>query len=139
MRYELAATTFVFNGNRFAIHFHEKVKKWLPPGGHVEVDELPHEAAVREVMEEAGVSPRLVVAGGEDLAIQTVPMPIAILVEDIDQQHKHIDMIHVATTETEKLSDGFKWVTVQEAQKLPAPEDVIRLAKKGLEILGLEE
>jgi len=84
MRYELAATTFVFNGGRFAIHKHPKIGKWLPPGGHVELDELPHEAAVREVLEETGLSPHLVLPDSSDLGIQTVPLPIAILVEKID-------------------------------------------------------
>lgn len=140
MRYELTATTFVFLGNRFAIHFHKKLKKWFPPGGHVESDELPHEAAVREVLEEAGVPPKLVIPGEpEDFGIQTAPLPIAILVEDIDGEHKHIDMIYLATTESEKLQNSFKWVTVQEAEKLPAPVDVIKLAKKGLSILGLSD
>jgi len=138
MRYELAATTFVFFGNKFAIHFHEKIRKWLPPGGHVEEDELPHEGAVREVLEEAGVPPKLVIAGEPDYSIPTVPVPMAILVEEIDGQHKHIDMIYLATTDRQELNPGFMWVTVPEAEEMGAPVDVVRLAKKGLSILDLD-
>lgn len=34
---------------------HKKLKVWLTPGGHVEPDELPHQAAERECWEETGV------------------------------------------------------------------------------------
>jgi len=34
---------------------HPKLKKWLPPGGHVEENESPPEAATREVKEETGL------------------------------------------------------------------------------------
>lgn len=136
MRYELAATTFVFVGGRFAIHWHKKVGKWLPPGGHVEDDELPHHAAVREVLEELGTPCKLVTGCQPDLGIDTVPLPIAMLIENIDQSHKHVDMIYVATTENENINEQFSWVTVEEAEAMGAPVDVVRLARMGLEIVN---
>ena len=33
----------------------EKSKYWLLPGGHIDDNELPHEAAIREVKEETGL------------------------------------------------------------------------------------
>ena len=42
------------------LHLHRKLGMWLPPGGHIEKDELPDEAAVREVLEETGVKVELV-------------------------------------------------------------------------------
>jgi 8-oxo-dGTP pyrophosphatase MutT (NUDIX family) len=38
---------------------------WLPPGGHIDPHELPHDAAVREVHEETGLA----------VALRTVPDP----------------------------------------------------------------
>lgn len=35
---------------------HVNAGLWLPPGGHVEVDEHPYDAAVREIGEELGVT-----------------------------------------------------------------------------------
>ncbi|HNW31569.1 MAG TPA: NUDIX domain-containing protein [Caldisericia bacterium] len=135
MRYELAATTFVFNGDRFAIHFHEKVKKWLPPGGHVEQNELPHEAAIREVLEELGVKPRLLFNSSPDYGIETVPLPVAILVENIDGEHCHTDMIYAAVSDSETIIEPFSWVTIEEAELMGAPKDVVVLAKECLEIV----
>jgi 8-oxo-dGTP pyrophosphatase MutT (NUDIX family) len=37
------------------LHLHRKLGMWLPPGGHIERDELPDDAAVREVFEETGL------------------------------------------------------------------------------------
>lgn len=51
------ATGYTINKNRtkmLLIH-HKGLNKWLPPGGHIEDDEVPHEAAIREVYEETGV------------------------------------------------------------------------------------
>ena len=44
----------LFNKNVLLIN-HKRIGAWLPPGGHVEEFELPHEAVVREVFEETGV------------------------------------------------------------------------------------
>jgi 8-oxo-dGTP pyrophosphatase MutT (NUDIX family) len=35
---------------------HRRLNRWLQPGGHVEPGELPHEAALREVAEETGLT-----------------------------------------------------------------------------------
>jgi 8-oxo-dGTP pyrophosphatase MutT (NUDIX family) len=48
----------VVDGERVLLLFHAKLAMWLPPGGHVDPDELPDEAAVREVLEETGVQAR---------------------------------------------------------------------------------
>ncbi len=34
---------------------HKSLQVWLQPGGHIEVDELPHMAAARECLEETGL------------------------------------------------------------------------------------
>ncbi len=34
---------------------HKKLGIWLAPGGHLEENELPHQAAIREVSEETGI------------------------------------------------------------------------------------
>ena len=39
---------------------HKKLGIWLNPGGHIEVGELPHQAAEREFFEETGVKVRAV-------------------------------------------------------------------------------
>jgi len=38
---------------------HKKYSKWVQPGGHIEHDEFPEEAAVREAYEETGIKVKL--------------------------------------------------------------------------------
>lgn len=37
--------------------FHKKLNTWLGIGGHIELGELPDEAVIREILEEAGIGP----------------------------------------------------------------------------------
>lgn len=138
MKHHYAATTFVYRDGRFAIHWHEKVKKWLPPGGHIEEDELPHDAAIREVEEELGIGAALVTKKQKDYKIPSIPIPLAIIVEEIDEFHNHVDFIYVAVAKDGQINERFKFVTTEEAIELNAPTDVIELAKDGLELLRTE-
>ncbi len=81
------------------LHLHKKMDKWLPVGGHIERNELPEEAAVREAKEESGLkivlyNPDKQVGMGD--ARQLV-RPAHILLEDIEQFHQHIDFVYYAT------------------------------------------
>jgi len=40
------------------LHLHRRLSRWLQPGGHVETDEPPQDAALRETLEETGVAVR---------------------------------------------------------------------------------
>lgn len=91
------ATAFVVWGGRLLLHRHVKLDMWLPCGGHVEPNELPDEAAVREVMEESGVAVELV---GEPAIDAPGPRhlvrPRGIQLEPIGPGHEHIDLIYLA-------------------------------------------
>ena len=50
------ATAFVVHEGCIALHWHAKVKAWLPPGGHIEPNEDPVQAVLREVSEETGLA-----------------------------------------------------------------------------------
>ena len=133
MKRHFTATAFVVRGDATLLHWHKRLGQWMPPGGHIEPNELPTEAALREVREETGLvgeivstSPHLRFAYPEQL-----PAPYAILVEDIpgpDEPHKHIDLIYFvqpiedaahATVEDPTLH----WVTSAELRE-NAPMDV---------------
>jgi 8-oxo-dGTP pyrophosphatase MutT (NUDIX family) len=50
-----ASAVVIANDHILLVH-HRRIAAWLPPGGHIEEKEMPHEAAVREVYEETGVA-----------------------------------------------------------------------------------
>ena len=137
------ATGFVVHAGSVALHWHPKVGQWLPAGGHVEPNEDPVQAVIREVREETGLDVEVVPTGPTldlDYPEQVHP-PYTIMVEDIhdpvDGFHKHIDMIYFCRPrgETPTLAGGWQWVSRQallERQPLhsggrsptPPPEDV---------------
>ena len=51
--------------NKLLLHKHKKLNIWLPPGGHIELDEDPNEAALREAKEESGLDVELIGQGQE--------------------------------------------------------------------------
>ena len=71
---------------------------WLPPGGHIEANELPDEAALREVLEETGIRAVLVGEVGPRVEDGPVPLvrPAGVQLELIRPGHEHIDLIYFA-------------------------------------------
>jgi len=88
---------FVVRDGKVLLHWHRKLGMWLPPGGHIERDELPDEAAVREVLEETGVEVELMGERREDVEgpVQ-LHRPAGVQLEDIGPGHQHIDLIYFA-------------------------------------------
>lgn len=123
---------------RVLLHAHRKLGIWLPPGGHVERDELPDEAAVREVLEEAGVACELL----GDVAISApgptqMVRPRGVQLEAISPGHEHIDLVYLARPAEPYTGDiageepGFGWYDLRSALALgltPEMEAWVRLA-----------
>jgi 8-oxo-dGTP pyrophosphatase MutT (NUDIX family) len=88
---------FVAWEGKVLLHFHRKLSMWLPPGGHIERDELPDDAAVREVFEETGVEVELVGERREDIEDPVqLHRPAGVQLENIGPNHQHIDLIYFA-------------------------------------------
>lgn len=92
---DLTATVFVVWRAQVLLHRHRTLGLWLPCGGHVEAHELPDDAAVREVREEAGIEVELV--GERALAVEPprqLLRPRGVQLESIRPGHEHIDLIY---------------------------------------------
>ena len=94
---DFTVAVFVVHQQHVLLHPHAKIGIWLPPGGHIDAPELPDEAAVREVMEEAGIEIELVGERGIGLDVPDLPLqlvrPEGIQLENISPNHQHIDLI----------------------------------------------
>lgn len=119
----LTATVYVVNNGRVLLHMHKKYHTWFPLGGHVEPDELPHEAALREVMEESGLSVKLVVREPQNFSIGLVtriPSPVAVYAEGDKETEEFLDFIYAAVSESkepvcsDEESHIFRWFSVEE-------------------------
>jgi len=104
MKRHLTATTFILSKDRVLLIAHKKLKKWLPPGGHLEPNELPSEGAIREAKEETGLD--IALTPQENIWIEmrfnggSIERPYLCLLENIpaindEPAHQHIDLVYV--------------------------------------------
>src|SRR5690606_26335076 len=123
---DLAVSAFVVWRGRVLLHEDPKLGLWLPPGGHEERNELPDDAAVREVWEGAVVR---VVWVGESAMDAEGPWqwtrPRGVQLERISPGHEHVDLIYWARPaepyDGQLVSEGapFGWYDANGVARLP--------------------
>lgn len=119
---------------------HKKLGIWLAPGGHVEDNELPQQAAEREFFEETGVLVRVV--RPKDLPIGTtseyLPPPFAMNLHWINkpsktrgfcEQHYTLNFfVEVINTSSfarqEEETDDIGWFSQEEIRNLETTQDI---------------
>ena len=133
---------FVVDKGRVVLMKHPKTGLWLPPGGHVEPGETPDQTAVREVLEETGLSIELLGEKGPDCGVTPLIRPLGIQLEPIGSSHEHIDLIYVALAKgnprlrAEKGTEGLGWYSVEEAMRAGANEEVLAWVTRVLREVG---
>lgn len=136
MERQFTATVYVFHEDKVLLHKHEKLGKWLPPGGHLEANETPPEAARREVREETGLEIEFIEQ--ENLKIEaynavSFERPFLCLLEHIPAYkdkpaHQHMDLIYLARPlSLSECRNGFQWFSFEELKDLELFPDVQRV------------
>lgn len=125
MKKHFTATAYVLYEDKFLLHIHPKIGKWLPPGGHIEPNETPIEAVKREVLEETGLNVEIIPQENlwiDDENAKSFHRPFLCLLEEVlfPYPHQHIDLIYLAKpTESSSLKNNeFHWLTLQEVNQL---------------------
>jgi 8-oxo-dGTP pyrophosphatase MutT (NUDIX family) len=138
------ATVYLVNDGATALHRHPKLGIRLPPGGHIDRDELPHEAGLREVREETGLEAELL---GSAPAIdapdgRALPQPRYQMLYDIDTHpdgrvsHQHIDFVYFARAESraiapegddEPSSEVWTWYTPDDFRASDIDADTVEI------------
>lgn len=135
---DFTVAVFVVHDGRVLLHWHKKLARWLPPGGHIEPNELPDEAAQREVMEETSVPVRLVGEPGIAVNDPSLPRqlvrPAGIQLEDISPNHQHIDLIYFAepTATVTELPEDVGWFGPEEWVRLSLTAEVTAWGERAL-------
>ena len=122
-------------GERVLLVHHNRLDRWLLPGGHIEPEDLtPAEAARREVIEETGVS--LAPGGGPPLIgidVHGIPPKAA------EPYHLHHDLIFFFRAATERVqaseeSRDVVWCASADFDRYAVPSNV-RIAYRRISLL----
>jgi 8-oxo-dGTP pyrophosphatase MutT (NUDIX family) len=117
---------------RTLLIFHDKLKRWLQPGGHFEPGESdPSVAAAREVIEETGLSTQWPGAAPQLLDVDVHLIPA----RKNEPAHEHFDlrMLLISDASTATAGDGVsqaRWATPPEWPGLDLDPGIQRALKK---------
>lgn len=152
--FHFTAAGYVVSEGKVLLVSHRKLKKWLPPGGHLVCDEAgqflesPEEAVLREVSEETGFNVEIC---GENYpyyggAHEMQLIPESMHIHPIDEEHDHFGFdffCRIKERNTKgKEQEKYRWFSEKELENYPldAPieltEHVRVMALKAMKKMG---
>jgi 8-oxo-dGTP pyrophosphatase MutT (NUDIX family) len=146
---DFTVAIFVVHEDKVLVIHHRNLKKWLPLGGHIELDEDPETAALREAKEESGLDVELL---GErppttGPGTRALIAPRFLDIHHISSTHEHIGMIYWARPKsgTVTLASAehydIRWCSAPDLEHLQPPmDDAVRwYCRKAIEeVWGLK-
>lgn len=144
---DFTVDVFVVYKNKVLLRMHEKYHKWLVPGGHIETDEDPIEAAIREVKEEVGLDIKIFYDTDcpSDNYMKPLPTPQYMGRSRVNEVHEHVFMVYFATCNSDVIVDStldhekgaeVKWCTKSDLENMDLIPNIRFYAQKALEVLG---
>lgn len=114
--------------------FHNKLQRWLQPGGHLEAtDESVLDSARREVAEECGLCDlEILLPGLFDIDVHLIPA------RNECAEHWHLDLRFLFRSPSEKTTldlaevSGFSWVSLDHAAATMEEPSLLRMVRKSL-------
>jgi len=139
---DYTASAFLIRDGKILFMDHEKLGQWIQPGGHIEGEETPDQAAKREILEETGY--RIKFVDGEQpeefSEEEDLPKPFHVNIHRIRENHLHCDFMYLAEVSGESEAthshehSGLRWFTMEELEdgEFDMPDNVRRTALKAL-------
>jgi len=126
---DFTVSIFVVKQGAVLLVLHRNLGKWLPLGGHIELDEDPEQAAIREAREESGLEVELV---GErppvsHEGVRALIAPRFLDIHRISATHEHIGMIYWARPVSGELAlaaaehHDIRWCREEDFARLDPP------------------
>ena len=132
---DFTVAIFIVRDGKVLVIHHKKLDRWLPLGGHIELDEDPEQAALRETKEESGLDVELI---GErppttGPGTRALIRPRFLDIHRISETHEHIGMIYFARPQSGQATlapaehHAIRWCDARELDELqPAMSDAVK-------------
>ena len=130
--YDFTVSAFILHPTekKLCLLLHNKLQRWLQPGGHVELDENPWQALEHELFEETGLDLnrcKLLLQPDMPHARGNTRLPIPFYINEHPMgnlpSHTHIDSTYLLRSYTEELvlnpkeSSSIGWLTLNQIKK----------------------
>ena len=147
------ASAVLIERNHILLVHHKKIGAWLPPGGHLDLDqgEEPHATALREITEETGlvcILANTAPTQPQDDVAYLMPAPLCVhrvVAFEKGQSVVHFDLAYMCKLDARfypRLSDGLppptaaldevhnsRWVALEEIETLPLARNVLEIVE----------
>jgi len=121
---DFVVTVFIVYENKVLLVFHKKQQRWLPIGGHVELNEDPEQALFREIEEECGLEVEILSnkPNFTDQGRKALLTPNFLDIHDIEDKHKHVSLTYLARAKSsdiklaEQEHDDIRWFAKEDLE-----------------------
>ena len=141
------ATGLVFNEkNKILLIKHKRHGVWMPPGGQLEEGELPHEAMLREVLEETGLNVEIISLKQGIASPYSIELPRPFVVNLVDSKHEGnfdlLDYMYLCRAFGNEMlrpsaeeTDAIGWFCREQFQNMETFEDVAQIVAAAFEFM----
>ncbi len=145
MKTDLVVAGYLIHGSGVLLIHHKKLGLWLPPGGHIEKDEVPDDALTREFKEELNLNIELL--NRKDVTMsgnikRQLAVPFYANVHSVGD-HDHCCLYYLCRLKGRNKPKaikselkGFAWFSRKELEQEKVPADVRNIALRALDTMN---
>jgi len=123
-KYDFVVVVYIVHDGKVLLVNHPRYDKWIPVGGHIELDEDPEMALYREIAEETGLETEILSSkpSVQSPGNKFLLTPHGISVHEANPPHKHIGLTYFARARNDKFilskeHSSMKWFTSGELEE----------------------
>ena len=115
---DFTVDALIIYNDKVLLIFHKKHKIWLQIGGHIELNEDPEEALLREIKEECGLEVEIISKKEPNIEVEGTKFlypPAFLNIHKVSDTHKHIGLFYIAKATSDQFihnkeeHDDIRW------------------------------